>query len=87
MKFSILIIPVLLVGCATTDPVIQVKTQIVEVPIPVACKAEEPKKPEYNFDKLTSSNNIFDKGQALLADRELSKGYETELVAALRSCK
>jgi len=77
---------VLLSGCATTEPVINTVIQKVEIPIAVPCKAEVPVKPDFNFDKLTLDQDVFEKTRALLADRKLHLGYETELLAALNSC-
>lgn len=79
---------VLLAGCATTTPPgINTVIQTVEIPVAVPCKAEVPVKPEFNFDKSTPEQDIFDKTKASLADRKLHLGYETELLAALKSCK
>jgi PBP1b-binding outer membrane lipoprotein LpoB len=76
-----------LAGCATdTPPGINTVIQKVEVPIAVPCKAEVPVKPAFNFDKLAPEQDIFDKSKAALADRKLHIGYETELLAALKSC-
>jgi len=87
LKSSLLISALMLTGCATTTPPgIKTEIQRVEVPVPVPCKAVVPIKPDFNFDKLTVDKDIFEKSQALLADRLLSKGYETELLAALNSC-
>lgn len=88
MQNNLLIIGlvVLLSGCATTEPVINTVIQKVEIPIAVPCKAEVPVKPDFNFDKLTLDQDVFEKTRALLADRKLHLGYETELLAALNSC-
>lgn len=75
-----------LTGCATPLPVISVRTQIVDVPVPVVCNAVVPSMPLYNFDSMKTSDDVFDKTKALLADRKLSLGYQTELLAALLSC-
>lgn len=74
-------------GCATTDPVLKVVTQRVEVPVPVACKEEAPALPDYCFSKLTESSDIYDKTKCLLSDRERSLGYETELLSKFNACK
>ena len=76
-----------LAGCATTEPVIKVVTQRVEVPVPVACKEEAPPAQDYCFVKLTPESDIFDKTLCLLSDRERSLGYETELLAKFNACK
>ena len=77
---------ILLSGCATTEPVSNTVIQRVEVPIAVPCKAVVPLKPDFNFDKLTIDQDVFDKTKAVLADRKLHLGYEGELLAALTSC-
>ncbi len=76
-----------LTGCATTEPVIKVVTQRVEVPVPVACKEEAPILPDYCFIKLTPESSIFDKTVCLLSDRDRSLGYEIELLAKFNACK
>jgi len=76
----------ILTGCATTEPVINTIIQKVEVPIAVPCKIAIPVKPDFNFDKVTLEQDIFEKTKALLADRKLSQGYEGELIAALNTC-
>jgi len=87
MKYIIFILATLsLVGCATREPVINTVIQRVEVPIAVPCKVAVPAKPDLNFDKLTVEQDIFDKTKSVLADRKLTQGYETELLAALNSC-
>lgn len=88
MKNSIILVVILLSGCACVppEPVIKIEIQRVEVPIAVPCKAVTPTKPDFNFDKLTVEQNVFDKTKALLADRKLHLGYEGELLTALNSC-
>lgn len=82
-----LVAALLLVGCATdTPPGINTVIQKVEIPIAVPCKAEVPPKPDFNFDKLSIDQDIFEKSKAALADRKLHIGYEIELLAALNSC-
>jgi uncharacterized protein YcfL len=88
MQNSILIISFLfLVGCASTkEPAINTVIQKVEVPIAVPCKAIIPVKPDFNFDKLTLEQDVFEKTRALLADRKLHLGYEGELLTSLVAC-
>lgn len=87
MQNNILICAIVLLGgCATTEPAINTVIQTVEVPIAVPCKASVPLKPDFNFDKLSTDHDVFDKTKALLADRKLHMGYEGELLAALTSC-
>jgi hypothetical protein len=77
---------ILLTACSHTEPIINTVIQKVEVPVPVPCKAEEPVKPEFNFDKLSPDSDIFEKTKSLLADRKLHESYEAELLTALKSC-
>jgi len=86
-KLAILAVSLLLVGCAFDQPVIAPVIQKVEIPIAVPCKAEIPTPPNFNFDKLTPEQDIFEKTKATLADRRLHLAYEAELLAALKSCK
>ena len=76
-----------LTGCATQQPPIKVITQQVEVPISVPCKEVAPVVPDYCFNKLSVTSDIFDKTKCLLSDRDLSIGYQTELLAKFNSCK
>lgn len=86
-KLIVLIATIFIAGCATnTPPGINTVIQRVEIPIAVPCKAEVPVKPNFNFDKLTQDQDVFDKTKAVLADRKLHIGYEIELLAALNSC-
>ena len=86
MRRLAFIIPILLVGCATTDPAISVQTQEVKIPIAIPCKAKIPEVPVFNMNKIDPSQDIFEKTKALLADINLHLGYEAELLAALNSC-
>lgn len=80
MKITTMLMLVFLTGC-TTIP----KQTIIEVPITVPCKAEEPDRPKFRFNP--PYKNIFDATKDLLGDRELSIAYENELRVALQSCK
>lgn len=86
-RLLILVATLSTVGCATTEPSgINTVIQRVEIPIAVPCKAEVPVRPAFNFDKLTTEQDVFDKTKAVLADIKLHLGYEVELLAALNSC-
>lgn len=76
-----------LTGCATPEPVVRIVTVRVEVPVPIACKEETPIPPDFCFDKLLATADIYSMVQCLLSDRKLSQGYEIELVATLTACK
>lgn len=85
---NLLLLPIIGVfaACATTDPTIDVIIQKVEVPVYMPCQVEIPAIPEFNFDKLSIDENIFNKTKSMLADRKLHLAYEQELLVALQSC-
>ena len=82
----ILLFAFLITGCASS-PVIKTEIQRVEIPIPVSCTVAIPAEPDFNFNKITANDTLFDKVKSLLADRELSIGYQLELLVALKSRK
>ena len=84
-SFALLVL-IFLCGCTTTPEGIRTVIQRVEIPIEVPCKAVIPTSPIFNFDNLKTYQDIEEKSRALLADRLLHLGYETELIAALNSC-
>jgi len=77
---------ILLAGCAAQPVVAPVTIQRVDIPVAIPCKATIPTAPDFSFGKLTVDKNIHEKTKALLSDRLLHIGYETELLAALTSC-
>lgn len=85
-KIAFILTLAFVTGC-TTVPQIKYETVEVKIPIPVECKTPTPEKPNFFFDKLTQESTIYDKVKAMLADRQLAASYETELLAALKSCK
>ena len=86
-NIAILAISFMIVGCASTTPVIQTQIQRVEVPVSTPCKVEMPIKPDYGFGKLRADSDIFTKTQTILSDRKLRQAYEKELEVALSSCR
>ena len=86
-KLFIIAALITLTGCGTTQPVLKVVTERVEVPVPVACKEEAPIPPTYCFSTLTPDADIYDKTKCLLSDRLKSIGYETELLTKFNACK
>ena len=90
-KYLVLLSFVLISGCALfkepIPPGVDVRVQKEEVPIAVSCKEPIPAVPKFNFDGLKTSDDIYTKDQALLADRWLHLGYEKELLAALTACE
>jgi len=87
LKIIALIATATLVGCATDQPVIKTVTQKVEIPVAIPCKTPTPPAPDFCFNKLTSQDDIFTDTKCLLSDRYKSQSYETDLKAALESCK
>lgn len=83
----LVLLAMILVGCATPEPVVRIVTVRVEVPVPIACKEETPLPPAFCFDRLAETSNIYEMVQCLLSDRKLSQGYEIELTATLKACK
>jgi len=77
----------LLTACGTTEPLIRVETREVKIPVPVACKTEVPSRPALNVPNLKTTDTVYDKAKAYVADSQLRDGYERELLAALLSCK
>jgi len=84
MKHLIIYLLVL-TGCTTTPE--KIKPIEKKVPIAVACIIEIPETPKYNFTLRSKSDDIFLKVKALLADRELDKGYKDQLLTALKGCR
>ncbi len=90
MQKNKLFLAILLVGILSacgTQPIVKVVTQTVEVPVPVACKEEEPTPPDYCFPKLSEDADIYTKSVCLLSDRLLSIAYEVSLLTKLKACK
>lgn len=83
----VLLLALCLGGCATTEPPPPPKPITVQVPVRVPCEIEEPKTPDYNFPRVSIETTLYEKVQALLADRLLHLGYEEQLRTALRGCK
>lgn len=66
-------------GCAGKPPV------RVEIPVPVPCITADIPEPVY--PTVDPDTGLFERVQALLAERELRKGYEEQLKAAVAGCK
>jgi hypothetical protein len=62
------------------------KTQIVEVPVVVKCKAKNVAPPELPYDALSESATLFEKTRALLIQNYNLKAYSTELKAEVEGC-
>ena len=74
-----------LAGCTTTpEPVIEVRT--VNVAVPVPCREPMPDKPDYPMDGLRPGTSLNQFVSAALAERLVRDGYELQLETALRAC-
>ena len=78
-----------LAGCATTTPDPRIVTQIVNVPVPIACVPNPPvAKPDFadTDAKLKAAVNPFENAKARVIGRLQRIGYEGEIEAALKAC-
>lgn len=75
-----------LAGCSSA-PKIEYKTVEVKVPFRTPCSAKTPIAPEWLTPLVLKGADVYVQMRALLADRELSKGYQNELETALSTCK
>ena len=85
MKSLLVVLVLLLAGCASREPV--VRTVRVEVPVLVPCKTTLVAVPPWAAQGLKKSDSLELKVRALLAERRQRIGYERELVAAVSSCQ
>jgi len=85
MRFLLVVLALLLAGCAGRQP--EVRTVRVEVPVQVPCKTQEVAVPPWAVDGLKKSDSLELKVRALLADRRQRIGYERQLVATARACR
>lgn len=76
---------VLLVGCGATPPA-RVEIQQVKVAVPVPCDEPEPERPNMPTEHLPLGADVDMYVQAASAELERRKGYEIQLVGALRNC-
>lgn len=80
MKVFLVLLTSVLIGCANTKELVEVK-----IPISVPCEVETPAEPSYRFSPPYTKT--FDAVRDLLGDREVAQAYEEELRVALKSCK
>ena len=88
MKNFILIaaLAFIITGCGGT---VEIKPpQVVQVPIEVKCESSVTVTPiaEYPFDKATKEMTLYEKFQLALAEKDLVRGQNKELTAALSEC-
>lgn len=74
-----------LVGCASKP--VRYETVEVKVPVRVPCDVESPAQPGWVAGLVPREADVYVQMRALLADRELAKGYMGELEVALAACK
>lgn len=81
MKSFLVLLSLVLTGCAGMEP--EVRTVRVEVPVLVPCKTKEVAVPPWAAAGLKKSDSLEVKVRALLAERRQRIGYERELVSAV----
>ena len=85
MKPFLVVLALVLTGCAGREP--EVRTVRVEVPVLVPCKTKEVAVPPWAAAGLKKSDSLEVKVRALLAERRQRIGYERQLVAAAQACQ
>lgn len=75
----------LMAGCTSSPP--KVGVQQVRVAVPVACQEPEPTRPVMPTEHLAGDVDVDAYVQAAAAEIERRRGYEDQLVTALRNCK
>ena len=85
MKSFLVLLALVLTGCAGREP--EVRTVRVEVPVLVPCKTKEVAVPPWAAAGLKKSDSLEVKVRALLAERRQRIGYERQLVAAAQACQ
>ena len=85
MKSFLVLLALVLTGCAGRAP--EVRTVRVEVPVLVPCKTKGVAVPPWAAAGLKKSESLEVKVRALLAERRQRIGYERQLVAAAQACQ
>lgn len=85
MKSLLVVMALVLAGCAGREP--EVRTVRVEVPVLVPCKTQEVAVPPWAANGLKKSDSLELKVRALLAERRQRIGYERILLAANIACR
>lgn len=75
----------LMAGCASSTP--KVGIQPVKVAVPATCQEPEPNRPVMPTEHLAGDADVDAYVQAAAAEIERRRGYEDQLVTALRNCK
>lgn len=83
-----ILLPLLLAGCASTQPTVIRETVEVRIPVPVRCQVETPVSPASRVDQLKQGPwTPADVVPAALADLTEQRAYTAQLAAALEACK
>ncbi|MGD9662065.1 MAG: hypothetical protein AB7U63_12400 [Porticoccaceae bacterium] len=77
---------IILAGCASTDPIV-VRTERVEVPVQVPCRAPDIERPKWAIDALPAGAGVFARVKAMGVELEQRRAYEAHLEAAISACK
>nr|WP_130872439.1 hypothetical protein [Pseudomonas bubulae] len=85
MKWLLMVLVVVIAGCANGEP--EVRIIRIEVPVSVPCKTQEVAVPAWAVIGLKKVDSLEMKVRALLAERRQRVGYERELLAAVGSCR
>lgn len=72
-------------GCAGAP--VAVRTERVEVPVPVPCRTPEISRPVWALDALQKGAGLFQRVQAAFVEIEQRRAYEARLEAAVKSCR
>ncbi|MFR0690252.1 hypothetical protein ACLUTX_12705 [Enterobacterales bacterium AE_CKDN230030158-1A_HGKHYDSX7] len=82
----LLVLVIALAGCAgQVEP--EPRTVRVEVPVAVPCRTPTVEVPTWATASLQKGDSLQTKVRALLAELEQRKGYELQLVAAVKACR
>ena len=84
-RFPILLIAALVLSACGQREVFTPTT--VKVPVQVKCDVDIPQEPDWHAGHTSPDAPLMDKLKAVLADRELNKGYDSQLIAAITACK
>lgn len=85
-RSGLLAMMIALAGCAgQAEPV--PRTVRVEVPVAVPCRTPAVEVPTWATASLQKGDSLQTKVRAVLAELEQRKGYELQLVAAVKACR
>lgn len=85
----VLLLALLLIGCATAPKgcaPVQVPVQV-KVPVAVPCKVKPVDKPALPIDAADPASSVAIKVRAALDSLDLLKGYTSQLEAAVAACQ